>query len=99
MLLAARPNSVQDPSCWPQKAAKIEAMKEWKELKYRYIAPGDYDRPIRLDLSRAEVIILLNAVLGDLKREYARGYITHPITVLAEALEARLCQDENTNNT
>ena len=52
--------------------------------------PSDYTRGMHLELNRAEVITLLNALVNDIEAYEAKGEAIQSLDRLAEKLEERL---------
>jgi len=59
-------------------------------IKRRFASPGDYCRPLPLDLSRAEVIHLHWELLDRIEAHEKKGESIYSLNALAEKLEAAL---------
>ena len=64
--------------------------------RHRYIMPSDYTLGMHLELNRAEVITLLNALVNDIEAYAAKGESIQSLDLLAEKVEERLREGEPT---
>ena len=62
--------------------------------RHRYIMPSDYTLGMHLELNRAEVITLLNALVNDIEAYATKGEAIQSLDRLAEKLEAALRHGE-----
>ena len=62
--------------------------------KHRYIMPGDHDKKVTIEFSRAELITLLNILVEEIGLAEKQGAAFQDVTDLAAKLEYLLSDQE-----